>query len=154
VTDPEDARLSIRTSRPCLSYGAGHTVHPIQANRGMRDRSSRVYGRVLEIDNCIVVEVAGEAQTFYNHNLDRARGLLAVVGPDVEVHRAWSLLWFDNYLISITPAERGPLELCPADGPSRGGFFGRPDEGGELVGSGESLHTCTESTMRRRPTSR
>jgi hypothetical protein len=154
VSDADGVRRSIRDSRPCLSYGAGHTVHPIQANRGMRDHEGRVHGRVIEIDNSIVVEVAGEAQTFYIHDLDRARDLLASVGADVEVQRAWALLWFDNYLVSITPAERGPLELCPVDGPTRGGFFGRPGEGHQLTSSAEPSHTYTESTMQRRPTSR
>jgi hypothetical protein len=154
VTDPGDSRPSIRASRPCLSYSAGHTVHPIQANRGRRDHDSRDNGRVVEIDSSIVIEVAGKTQTFYNHDLDRARDLLAVIGPDVEVQRAWLLLWFDNHLVSIAPAKRGPLELCPVDGPTRGGFFGRPGKGGELAGSGEQFHTHTESTIRRKPTSR
>jgi hypothetical protein len=123
VSDADGVRPSIRESRPCLSYGAGHTVHPIQANRGMRDHESRVQGRVIEIDNGIVVEVAGEARTFYNHDLDRARDLFAVVGGNVEVQRAWALLWFDNYLVSISPDARGPLELCPTEGPTRGGFL-------------------------------
>ena len=113
-------REGIRAPRPCVSYGPGHTVHYIQANHAVRDPDTKVPGRVVEITDAIVVDVDGELRRFQNHELDRARDLLAVMGPDVGVQTRWGLLWFDHYLVCIT--ETGPLGPCPTDGLPDHGF--------------------------------
>lgn len=124
-----EAELAIRHPKPCRSYGAGHAVHHIQCFKGLRDAESKLNGRVVEInDREIVLSVEDELLRFYNHDLDRARDLLAVKGPEVEVQTRWSLLWFDTYLVSARAINRGPLEECPLDGPTQGGFLFRPGD--------------------------
>ena len=123
---PDQDRDRIRPPRPCRSYAPGHTVHPIQWNKGSNDPDTKVRGRIVEMDDHqLVVDIAGQRFAFRNHELERARDLLAVIGPEVEVQTRWSLLWFDTYLISISPADRGPLAACRTDGPSDGGFLVR-----------------------------
>ncbi len=116
-----------RRPKPCRSYAPGHTVHPIQWKKGSTDPGTKVRGRILDIDDeQLVVVVAGERLAFRNHDLDRARDLLEVVGPEVDLQTRWSLLWFGSSLVSISPADRGALAPCRPEGPGEGGFLVRP----------------------------
>ena len=143
-------RDAIRTPRPCVSYAPGHTVHHIQWRLASRDPATKVPGRVVEITDAIVVEVDGELRRFHNHELDRARELLAVMGPDVGVQTRWGLLWFDHYLVCIT--EEGPLGPCPTEGLPDHGFIARAEPSGH--DRQEQLDGMFRSLMAQRDTAR
>lgn len=135
----EDDR--IRAPRRCNRYVPGHEPHFIQANKASADHDTKVPGTVVRIDDTgIVVETEGETVTFLNHDLDRARDLLGVLGPEVTVQRRWSLLRFGTYVVCIQ-ADRGtPLDPCEVDDEPEGGFLARPSSEEDLAEFAKALH--------------
>lgn len=113
----------------CGSYSAGHDVHPIQAlkaaNAFVREPDKKVEAEIVEVDGFrIRLRTAdGTDLDLYHHDPNEVVGLIEEYGPQVVHQPNWSILRFDNRLMSVSRNESAwqPCETAPL-----GGFFGRP----------------------------
>jgi hypothetical protein len=80
-----------------------------------------VHGCLLDVgdDGVVVVDLAGERLSLWNHDPDRLRALVAQNGPAISYRRRWGLLRLEHtggaYLFCVTDAKDPDRRPCSHD---------------------------------------
>jgi hypothetical protein len=97
----------IRLPKQCGLFKPGHNPHWIQMLRASEDRVDiPLPARIIEIRSTGIVscEVGGHQICFWNHDVDRLAGALALAGGAMNYQARWGLI--------LVPNMRGNYAFC------------------------------------------
>jgi hypothetical protein len=109
---PRDPKTGFLWLRNCELYRAGHTVHSIQATRGIREAHRN--GLLVAVDdNVITVDFTDEVKQYRNHEVERLVEIVGI-GGNVRVREPFELLQGGgNFCFSISNIDQ---PWIPCDG--------------------------------------
>jgi hypothetical protein len=133
----------------CRSYGAGHNVHYIQANRARRHPENRRSGTVTSVAGQ-TVELNlddGEVVRLWTHDAVRVERLVAEGGARADYHRDWSLLDFHRADVVAHVSVSTKADIGPCVQQEEGGVMMRPDDGEAQAAFAQRFHQHIERSQ-------